>query len=36
VLGNDEYQGFLHSRPLPAREIEEVLLANVEVDANIA
>jgi diguanylate cyclase (GGDEF)-like protein len=36
VLGNDEYQGFLHSRPLPAREIEEVLLANAEVDANIA
>jgi diguanylate cyclase len=30
VLGNDEYQGFLHSKPLPAREIEPLLLAHAE------
>jgi EAL domain-containing protein (putative c-di-GMP-specific phosphodiesterase class I) len=30
VLGNDEYQGFLHSKPLPAREIEPILLAHME------
>jgi diguanylate cyclase (GGDEF)-like protein len=26
-LGNDEYQGFLHSRPMPAAELERKLLA---------
>jgi EAL domain-containing protein (putative c-di-GMP-specific phosphodiesterase class I) len=30
VLGNDEYQGFLHSKPLPARDIEAMLLAHME------
>jgi diguanylate cyclase (GGDEF)-like protein len=25
VIGNDEYQGFLHSKPLPARELERYL-----------
>jgi diguanylate cyclase (GGDEF)-like protein len=36
VLGNDEYQGFLHSRPMPAREIEPMLFAHAELDANTA
>jgi EAL domain-containing protein (putative c-di-GMP-specific phosphodiesterase class I) len=30
VLGNDEYQGFLHSRPMNSRELEPMLLAQVE------
>jgi EAL domain-containing protein (putative c-di-GMP-specific phosphodiesterase class I) len=30
VLGNDEYQGFLHSKPMTSRELEPMLLAQVE------
>ena len=29
-LDNDEYQGFLYSKPLPAREVERRLLLNIE------
>jgi EAL domain-containing protein (putative c-di-GMP-specific phosphodiesterase class I) len=29
-LDNDEYQGYLYSKPLPAREIERRLLLKVE------
>jgi diguanylate cyclase (GGDEF)-like protein len=35
-LGNDEYQGFLYSKPLPAREVERRLLLMVEGDARAA
>jgi EAL domain-containing protein (putative c-di-GMP-specific phosphodiesterase class I) len=30
ALGNDEYQGYLYSRPLPAHEMERRLTAKVE------
>jgi EAL domain-containing protein (putative c-di-GMP-specific phosphodiesterase class I) len=30
ALGNDEYQGFLYSKPLPAREVERRLLLLVD------
>jgi diguanylate cyclase (GGDEF)-like protein len=30
ALGNDEYQGYLYSKPLPAREVERRLLLMVE------
>jgi EAL domain-containing protein (putative c-di-GMP-specific phosphodiesterase class I) len=33
VLGNDEYQGFLHSRPLPAAELEPMLVAHAQAGA---
>jgi diguanylate cyclase (GGDEF)-like protein len=36
-LGNDEYQGFLYSKPLPAREVERRLLLMVDgADYNLA
>jgi diguanylate cyclase (GGDEF)-like protein len=31
VIGNDEYQGFLHSKPLPARELERHLASTASV-----
>jgi diguanylate cyclase (GGDEF)-like protein len=34
VLGNDEYQGFLHSKPLPAKELDALLLAHAETGAS--
>jgi diguanylate cyclase len=35
VLGNDEYQGFLHSKPLPARDLEPFLQAHLEANAGV-
>ncbi len=32
ALGNDEYQGFLYSKPLPAREVERRLLLELNAD----
>ncbi len=33
ALGNDEYQGFLYSKPLPAREVERRLLLELNADS---
>ncbi len=36
ALGNDEYQGFLYSKPLPAREVERRLSLTVDGDSRRA
>ena len=36
MLGNDEYQGFLYSKPLTAREVERRMLLSVDATAAAA